>query len=220
MSQALADRIAARGVEVQTTWGMTELSPLGTATPPGCERLDPGTSGRPAVGVNLRLTDGNGVALESQRDVEGHLWVRGASVVDRYAGEETSATVDGWFDTGDLALIVRDGHVKITGRSKDLIKSGGEWINPAEIEAIISSLPSVAQSAVIGRADPKWGERPVLIVELREGGQTSDDELIGALDGKVANWWVPSEVVRLSKMPLASTGKIDKLRLRDQYCQA
>ncbi|MBL8656693.1 MAG: AMP-binding protein [Altererythrobacter sp.] len=220
LPQALADRIALRGIEVQTTWGMTELSPLGTATPPGAGPRDARSSGRPAVGVDLRLTDASGVALENQRDAEGHLWVRGASVVERYAGEEEPATVEGWFDTGDLARIDGDGYIQITGRSKDLIKSGGEWINPAEIEAIISALPGVVQSAVIGRADPKWGERPVLLVELRKDDKTSDEELLGALDGKVASWWIPREVVRLTEMPLAPTGKIDKLRLRDQYCRA
>lgn len=220
MSQTLADRIAARGVEVQTTWGMTELSPLGAATPPGSRRRDPRTSGRPAVGVDLRLSDAAGEPLAVQRNAEGHLWVKGDAVVERYLGQQDPATTDGWFDTGDLARIDSDGHIRITGRSKDLIKSGGEWINPAEIEAIISALPGVAQSAVIGRADPKWGERPVLLVELREDGDTSDDELLGALDGKVANWWIPREVVRVGQMPLAPTGKIDKLRLRDQYCGA
>lgn len=220
MQQALADRIAARGIEVQTTWGMTELSPLGTATPPGSGRGDPRMSGRPAVGVDLRLTDAAGALLANQRDAEGHLWVRGASVVERYLGEEKPATVDGWFDTGDLARIDGEGHLQITGRSKDLIKSGGEWINPAEIEAIVSALPSVAQSAVIGKPDARWGERPLLLVELRDNREASDAELLGALAGKVASWWIPSEVVRLDEMPLAPTGKIDKLRLRDQYCRA
>lgn len=219
MSQGLMDRITARGIEVQTTWGMTELSPLGTATPPRTAQSDPRTSGRPAVGVDLRLADDTGAPLEDQRDGEGHLWVKGAAVVERYLGDEKPATVDGWFDTGDLARIGEDGHIRITGRSKDLIKSGGEWINPAQIEAIISALPSVAQSAVIGRSDPKWGERPLLLVELRKGGAASDEELLAALDGRVADWWIPREVIRLTEMPLASTGKIDKLRLRDQYCR-
>lgn len=219
MSRALTERITAHGIEVQTTWGMTELSPLGTATPPGERRRDPAASGRPAIGVDLRLTDAAGVPLPDHRNAEGHLWVKGAAVVERYLGQRNSATVDGWFDTGDLARIDADGHIRITGRSKDLIKSGGEWINPAEIEAIISALPSVAQSAVIGRADPKWGERPVLFVALRDNLAASDDELLGALAGKVASWWIPGEVVRLSEMPLAPTGKIDKLRLREQYCR-
>lgn len=220
MSRALMERIEARGVEVQTTWGMTELSPLGTATPPGAKLRDPRTSGRPAPGVDLRLTDADGKVLAKQRGVEGHLWVKGSAVVDRYLGQDEPATVNGWFDTGDLARIDEDGHLQITGRSKDLIKSGGEWINPAAIEAIISALQCVSQAAVIGKEDPKWGERPLLLVELREGVDPSDEELLAALKGKVANWWIPSEIVRLPQMPLAPTGKIDKLRLRDEYCRA
>ncbi|MEW4449427.1 long-chain-fatty-acid--CoA ligase [Qipengyuania sp. JC766] len=220
MAQALMDRIEARGIAVQTTWGMTELSPLGTATPPNSEVRDPRAAGRPAVGVDLRLTDETGTPLPRQRDVEGYLWVRGPAVVERYFGQEESATVDGWFDTGDLARIDHYGTVRITGRSKDLIKSGGEWINPGEIETIISALPCVAQSAVIGRSDPKWGERPLLLVEFREGFSPSDEDLLAELKGKVANWWIPQEVVRLRAMPLAPTGKIDKLRLRNQYCRA
>ena len=220
MSQALMDRIEQRGIEVQTTWGMTELSPLGTATPPGAKARDPRTSGRPAIGVDLRLTDGEGNPLDVQREVEGHLWVRGAAVVDRYFGQERQATADGWFNTGDLARIERDGTVLITGRSKDLIKSGGEWINPTEIETVISALPCVSQSAVIGRSDPKWGERPLLLVELRDGYSPTDAELLAELDGRVASWWIPDHVVRLPQMPLAPTGKIDKLRLRNEYCNA
>ena len=220
MSAALMTRIEARGIEVQTTWGMTELSPLGTATPPGTSRRDPHTSGRPAVGIDLRLADADGVPLEDQRDGEGHLWVKGSAVVERYLGQGEPATVEGWFDTGDLAKIDDNGHLQITGRSKDLIKSGGEWINPAEIEAIISALPSVSQSAVIGRVDAKWGERPLLLIELRDGSSPSDHDLLAALTGKVANWWIPQEVIRLPEMPLAPTGKIDKLRLRNQYSRA
>ena len=211
MAQSLMDRIEALGIAVQTTWGMTELSPLGTATPPNADNRDPRSSGSPAIGVDLRLCDAEGTPLSKQREVEGHLWVR---------GQDEPATRDGWFDTGDLARIERDGTVRITGRSKDLIKSGGEWINPGEIETIISALPSVSQSAVIGRSDPKWGERPLLLVEFREGFAPSDEDLLGELKGKVASWWIPQEVVRLRAMPLAPTGKIDKLRLRNEYCRA
>lgn len=220
MAPALMDRIEARDIAVQTTWGMTELSPLGTATPPGADRRDPRSSGRPALGVDLRLSDAEGTPLSQQRGVGGHLWVRGEAVVERYFGQDEPATVDGWFDTGDLARIERDGTVSITGRSKDLIKSGGEWINPGEIETIISALPCVSQSAVIGRSDPKWGERPLLLVEFREGCAPSDEDLLAELKGKVAAWWIPQEVVRLHEMPLAPTGKIDKLRLRNEYCRA
>ena len=220
MPHALMTRIEQRGIIVQTTWGMTELSPLGTATPPGATSRDHRMSGRAAPGVDLRLADVEGVPLKEQRGAEGHLWVRGGSVVERYLGEDEPATVDGWFDTGDLARIDADGSLQITGRSKDLIKSGGEWINPAEIEAIVSASPMVAQAAVIGRADPKWGERPLLLVEMRDECEASDEELVAPLNGKVASWWIPQEIVRLKEMPLAATGKIDKLRLRDEYCRA
>ncbi len=217
MSLSLMERIERRGIRVQTTWGMTEISPLGTATPPAAEARDPLASGRPAIGIDLLLTDASGTALEQQRGAEGHLWVRGPSVVERYLGQEEPITRDGWFDTGDLARIDERGTLSITGRAKDLIKSGGEWINPAEIEAIVGAHPDVSLAAVIGREHDKWGERPVLLVELRDGTQISDEALLDTLDGKVANWWRPDKVLRLANMPLAATGKVDKLRLRSEY---
>jgi fatty-acyl-CoA synthase len=216
---ALMRRIEQKlGVVVQTSWGMTELSPSGTMARPN----DPGrsalVSGRPAIGIDLLLTDASGRALPEQRNIEGHLRVRGTSVVERYFGQEQSATdAEGWFDTGDLARIDGDGNLMITGRAKDLVKSGGEWINPAEIEAIICSLPEVSLAAVIGRPDPKWGERPVLLVELRERQSLSDEALLAPLRDRVASWWIPDAVIRLGKMPLAPTGKIDKMRLRTEY---
>jgi fatty-acyl-CoA synthase len=207
------------GVRVQTTWGMTELSPLGTATPPTAASRSASRSGRPAVGIDLLLTDADGAPLPEQRGCEGRLRVRGASVVGRYFGEDEPAVdADGWFDTGDLAVIDGDGHVSITGRTKDLIKSGGEWINPGEIEAIVGALPEVALVAVVGRPHAKWGERPVLIVELRKGADLSDDALLAALRPRVARWWLPDAIVRVPAMPLAMTGKIDKKRLRADHC--
>ena len=110
------------------------------------------------------------------------------------------------------------GNLTITGRAKDLIKSGGEWINPAEIEAIVGALPQVSLAAVIGRSDPKWGERPILLVETCEPS-VSDAELLAPLNGRVASWWVPDAIIRLDTMPLAPTGKIDKLQLRAEYGQ-
>jgi|TARA_R100000049_G_C1956262_1_gene111962 fatty-acyl-CoA synthase len=217
MAPALMERIERRGIRVQTTWGMTEISPLGTAMPPAARVRAPSASGRPAIGIDLMLTDVSGTALEEQRGAQGHLWVRGPSVVARYLDEEEPATRDGWFDTGDLARIDTSGVLTITGRAKDLIKSGGEWINPAEIEAIVGAHPDVSQAAVIGREHGKWGERPVLLVELREGTEISDETLLGTLDGRVANWWRPDAVMRIANMPLAATGKVDKLRLRSEY---
>ena len=219
LPQSLMERIEKRlGVTVQTSWGMTELSPSGTVASPDATTRAAHLSGRPPVGVDFLLTDAEGRPLPEQRGVEGHLRVRGASVIERYFGEERLATdAAGWFLTGDLARIDAAGNLTITGRSKDLIKSGGEWINPAEIEALVSALPEVSLVAVIGRAHPKWGERPLLIVEMRAPDAISDEALLATLRGKVPSWWVPDEVIRVPRMPLSPTGKIDKLRLRVEY---
>ena len=219
LSPALMERLERRlGVSVQTSWGMTELSPLGTMSPPHDPKRSAAVSGRPAVGIDLLLTDAEGRPLPEQRNAEGHLRVRGASVVERYFGEDHPATdAEGWFDTGDLARIDMDGNLLITGRAKDLIKSGGEWINPAEIEAIVGAIPEVALAAVIGRPHPKWGERPILLVELREDQSLSDEAILAPLRGRIASWWIPDAVIRLQNMPLGSTGKIDKARLRAKY---
>ncbi|WP_282278024.1 AMP-binding protein [Stenotrophomonas sp. PS02297] len=219
MAPALMERIEQRlGVSVQTSWGMTELSPTGTVAPPGDRQRAAHLSGRPSIGVDLLLTDAEGNALPQQRGVEGHLRVRGASVVQCYFGQvQPAVDAQGWFDTGDLARIDGDGSLVITGRAKDLIKSGGEWINPGEIESIVGERPEVSLAAVIGRAHPKWGERPILLVELRDGCALTDAALLDALRGRVASWWLPDAVVRVDHMPLAATGKIDKMRLRTEY---
>jgi fatty-acyl-CoA synthase len=215
---ALIRRMEERlGVRVQTSWGMTELSPLGTIAP---ARGDTPAiaSGCPPLGLDLKLTDAAGITLPAQRNITGHLKVKGASVVDRYYKAPTDALdAEGYFDTGDLASIDDDGNLTICGRSKDLIKSGGEWINPTEIEAIVGRLPAVAQVAVIGRADPKWGERPVLVVESQQSQVIDKTALLDALRGNVADWWIPDRVIQVAHMPLAATGKIDKNRLRAEY---
>ena len=217
--QALMDRLEKRlGVSVQTSWGMTELSPLGTTTPATAAVRRAHQSGRPPIGVDLLLKDAGGMPLPEQRGHEGRLHARGASVIERYFGEDESAVdADGWFDTGDLAVIDADGNVSITGRTKDLIKSGGEWINPGEIEAVVGALPEVALVAVIGRPHAKWGERPILIIEPRKGARITDETLLDALRARVASWWLPDAIVRVDTMPLAMTGKIDKGRLRVEY---
>lgn len=216
---ALMERIEARlGVTVQTSWGMTELSPSGVFAVPDDPARGAAISGRPAIGVDLLITDAEGRALPVQRDVEGHLRVRGAAVIERYFGDDRSATdADGWFATGDLAKIDKSGNLIITGRAKDLIKSGGEWINPAEIEAVVSTLPEVSLAAVIGRQHPKWGERPILLVQTNGQEVISDEDLLAPLRDRVASWWIPDAIIRLPLMPLAPTGKIDKIRLRVEY---
>jgi fatty-acyl-CoA synthase len=206
------------GVVVQNSWGMTELSPVGVFGVLSNPDRRANVSGRPAIGVDLMVADETGAPLPRQRDQEGRLHVRGAAVIDRYFGQSHSVVdAEGWFDTGDLAKIDRKGNLMITGRSKDLIKSGGEWINPAEIEALVCELPEVSLAAVIGKADVKWSERPLLLVELREGQEITDQDLLGSLKGRIASWWIPDTVVRLPAMPLASTGKIDKISLRATY---
>jgi len=216
---ALIRRLEQRlGAVVQTSWGMTELSPLGTIAPLDGASIEARASGRPAMGLDLKLTDAEGVTLPRQRGVVGHLKVKGASVLDRYFKAETDALDDeGYFDTGDLANIDEAGNLTIGGRSKDLIKSGGEWINPAEIEDIVGRYPAVGQVAVVGRFDAKWGERPVLIVEMRQGETMDAPALLQTLRGKVADWWLPDQIVQIGAMPLAATGKIDKNRLRADY---
>jgi acyl-CoA synthetase (AMP-forming)/AMP-acid ligase II len=156
--------------------------------------------------------------LPRQRGVVGHLKVKGASVIERYFKAESSALdADGYFATGDLASIDDAGNVSICGRSKDLIKSGGEWINPTEIEDLVGTHPAVCLAAVIARPDAKWGERPVLIVEWQQGAVADGHALLAFLRGKVASWWLPDEVLGIDPMPLAATGKIDKNQLRSDY---
>ncbi len=215
--EALIRRMEERlGARVQTSWGMTELSPMGTIAP--ADEISAGASGRPPMGLDLKLTDANGVTLKQQRGTVGHLKAKGASVVARYfKAEQDALDSEGYFDTGDLATIDEDGNLTICGRSKDLIKSGGEWINPAEIEDIVGRHPAVGQVAVIGRVDEKWGERPVLIMEPRRGQSLDAQALLASLRGKVADWWIPDQVLQIEVMPLAATGKIDKNRLRADY---
>lgn len=217
--ESLLRRMEARlNCTVQTSWGMTELSPLG-AISPRTER--PGGakgSGRPPLGLDLLLTDADGAPLPDQRSGVGHLKVKGHSVVSQYFGAAEPATdADGWFDTGDLASLDEVGNLTLAGRSKDLIKSGGEWINPVEIEDVIGALPAVNLVAVIARADARWGERPLMIIEAAGEEAPDDQTLKEALKGHVADWWIPDQIIRLETMPLAATGKINKAQLRATY---
>ena len=221
-SDALITRIEdTLGVNVQTSWGMTELSPLGTISPP--DALPPGGprgSGQLSIGLDMKLVDQNGAALPQQRMVTGRLMVKGASVAERYYKDEQNALdSEGYFDTGDLASIDEMGNLIIAGRSKDLIKSGGEWINPAAIERVVGGMPSVSLAAVVGCIDLKWGERPVLIIEPCRDHKVNERELLDSLRGKIPNWWIPDRVIVIERMPLAATGKIDKKRLRESIAR-
>lgn len=203
------------GAYVQASWGMTELSPLGTIASP-TPSAGAIASGRPPMGLDLKLTDASGTTLSEQRGVLGHLWVKGASVLDRYFRADADSLDDeGYFNTGDLAEIDGDGNLTIGGRSKDLIKSGGEWINPAEIEAIIGRDSTVSLVAVVPTPHDKWGERPLLIVQPQPGSEVHGRALVDSLRGKVADWWIPERIARVDAMPLSGSGKIDKIRLRE-----
>lgn len=219
------------GVDVIHAWGMTEVSPLGTAYAATSElaalpfeeqlpyRL---TQGRPPLGVDLKLIDDEGNAKPHDGKANGRLMVKGGFVVRRYFGGEDSEILDseGYFDTGDVASIDARGFMRITDRAKDVIKSGGEWISSIDIENIAMSHPKTALAAVIGIPHPKWDERPVLLVKLRDGEQAEDEEYRGFLEGKIARWWMPDLIRFVDDIPLGATGKVDKKAIRALFGEA
>lgn len=215
------------GVDLIHAWGMTETSPLGTVNRPlqKHDNLDPDTQsalrlgqGRPAWGVDLRIVDEDGTPLPHDGETQGHLQIRGHWVVESYYGQSQSAlTLDGWFDTGDIATIDGDGYMIIRDRAKDIIKSGGEWISTVELENIAIAHPEIANAAAIAARHPKWDERPVLIAVRTEGSSIDEAELRAFYDGKVASWQVPDRVIFVDALPLGATGKVLKIKLRAEY---
>ena len=215
------------GVEVIHAWGMTEMSPLGTlgslkpeyAGLKGESRLDiQQKQGHSPFCVEMKITDDAGNPMPWDGKTFGRLKVRGPAVARRYFKDDAEILdADGFFDTGDVGTIDRYGYLNITDRSKDVIKSGGEWISSIELENLAVGHPKVAEAAVIGVRHPKWDERPLLVVVLKEGQSASKDELLGFLNGKIANWWMPDDVVFVREIPHTATGKIQKTVLRDQF---
>lgn len=208
-------------------WGMTETSPLGTANQPKGKHADLDADamaklrlgqGRPPFGIDLRIVDDKGNALPHDGKTEGALQVKGHWVVDTYFGKDVSAlTEDGWFDTGDVSTVDADGYMVIRDRTKDIIKSGGEWISSVDLEGIAVSHPGIAMAAAIGATHPKWGERPVIIAVKAEGADPSEKDIIAHFDGKVAKWQTPDAVVFTDAIPLNATGKMLKNKLREQF---
>jgi fatty-acyl-CoA synthase len=175
--------------------------------------------GRPPLGVQLKLTDDVGADRPRDGASFGRLKIRGAFVAREYFRGDGGAILDaeGFFDTGDVATIDPEGYMQITDRAKDVIKSGGEWISSIEIENIAAGHPKALLAAVIGVHHPKWEERPLLLVRLKDGESATADEFLGYLEGKIAKWWMPDDVQFVDDIPLGATGKIDKKLIRQRF---
>jgi fatty-acyl-CoA synthase len=215
------------GVDVTHAWGMTEMSPLGTLATPNAatKHLDAEgqlrlklKQGRVPLGVEMEIEDDAGRPLPHDGTTFGRLKVKGPFVVGEYFKGDGGDILDpaGFFDTGDVASIDPQGFMQITDRAKDVIKSGGEWISSIEIENLAVGHPKAALCAVIGAAHPKWDERPVLLVKLKDGESASKEDFLGFLEGKIAKWWTPDDVVFVDDIPLGATGKIDKKLIRER----
>ena len=220
------------GVDVIHAWGMTEMSPLGTLARLQNRHLDLSEAAQQKIlekqghviyGVDMKIVDDNTTELPWDGQTFGNLMVRGPWIVRSYfKGEggdplKYDAKGEGWFPTGDVATIDAQGYMQITDRSKDVIKSGGEWISSIDLENLAIAHPAVANAAVIGVAHPKWDERPLLIVVKRPDSTVTREELLKFYDGKVAKWWVPDDVQFVDSIPLGATGKILKTKLREQF---
>ena len=211
------------GVEVLHAWGMTEMSPLGTVCTLKNKQLALDSAGRLKVrlkqgravyGVDMKIVDPSGAELPWDGKTFGDLLVRGPWIIDRYFKSDESPLVDGWFPTGDVATIDADGYMQITDRSKDVIKSGGEWISSIDVENIAMAHPAVAMAACVGMPHPKWDERPIVVVSLKPGQAVTREELLAFYEGRIAKWQIPDDVVFLPAIPLGATGKMQKMTLR------
>jgi fatty-acyl-CoA synthase len=221
------------GVEVIHAWGMTEMSPMGTLATLAPEDQDASfddkiklklKQGRTPFTVEMKIVNDAGERLPHDGKTFGRLMVRGPAVAKAYfrgdGARNAQGTVldpEGYFDTGDVATIDAKGYMQITDRAKDVIKSGGEWISSIEIENIAVGAPGVANAAVIGIYHPKWDERPLLIVQAAPGGAPTKESMLAYLEGKIAKWWTPDDVVFVDAIPLGATGKINKLALRETF---
>jgi fatty-acyl-CoA synthase len=214
-------------VGVIHAWGMTEMSPLGTLCTKKGSLVDMDDAdwkklelkqGRPAYSVEMKITDDEGKELPMDGKTFGRLKVKGPAISSSYfKGEGASAFDDEhWFDTGDVATIDQYGYMQITDRSKDVIKSGGEWISSIDLENFAVGCPGVAEAAAVGMPHPKWSERPLLVIVKKPDAEVTRDQVLAHLEGKVASWWMPDDVVFVEDIPHTATGKISKLTLRER----
>ena len=215
-------------VEVIHAWGMTETSPLGSLCTMkggmgGLSQDDVRAikvkQGRPPYGIEMKITDDDGDEMPRDGASFGHLMVRGPCVTKSYMKGEGGRILDGdgWFDTGDVSTLDEHGYMQITDRSKDVIKSGGEWISSIDLENLAVGHPEVAEAAVIGVAHPKWNERPLLIVVSKDGSAIEKQDILDYMTGRIAKWWMPDDVVFIDEIPHTATGKIQKRALREQF---
>jgi len=203
-------------VDVRHGWGMTETTAIATMSSfGGPDRV--AKQGKSVFGVELKLVDDNGNTLPRDGVAQGELMVRGQWIVNNYHKAEKSALVDGWFPTGDIATLDASGMMQIRDRTKDVIKSGGEWISSIDLENAAIAHPHVAMAAVIGVKDPKWDERPLLFVVRKPEKALEKAEMLAFLEQRVAKWWVPDEVVFVDSLPVGGTGKVQKNELRLKY---
>jgi fatty-acyl-CoA synthase len=219
----------AYGVQVIHAWGMTEMSPLGSlctlkpeyASLTGDAKLDIlQKQGHPPFMVEMKIEDDAGRVVPWDGKSFGRLMVRGPAVARAYYKDDGGGDIldhDGFFDTGDVATMDPYGYMQITDRSKDVIKSGGEWISSIDLENLAVGHPKVAEAAVIGIRHPKWDERPLLVVVMKKGESISKDDILGYMRGKIANWWMPDDVVFVDEIPHTATGKIQKTTLRERF---
>jgi fatty-acyl-CoA synthase len=227
MPRAMIKAFSDMGVEPRHAWGMTEMSPLGTvcslqpqfANLPPDQKLDIlQTQGYPPFMVEMKITDDAGKPLPWDGKTFGRLKVRGPSIAAAYFRvQQEILDEEGYFDTGDVATVDKYGYMRITDRSKDVIKSGGEWISSIDLENLAVGHPKVAEAAVIGVYHPKWDERPLLIVQLKPDQSATREEILQYMDGKIAKWWMPDDVIFIDAIPHTATGKILKTALRDQF---
>jgi fatty-acyl-CoA synthase len=216
------------GVRVLQGWGMTEMSPVGAvcalnartkALPVAQRRRIQAKQGRAPWGVEMKIVDEQGQPLPHDGVASGLLMVRGPWIASGYFrdDEATAEAIHGdWFSTGDVATIDPQGYMEITDRAKDVIKSGGEWISSIALENHAVAHPDLAECAVIGCPHPRWGERPLLVAVARSGAKPDKAQILAFLEGKVAKWWLPDDVVFIDELPHTATGKIAKARLREQ----
>jgi fatty-acyl-CoA synthase len=214
------------GVEVRHGWGMTETTAVATigclseqdmARPPAERHAVIARQGKSLFGVDIKVVDDSGATLPRDGIAQGELMVRGQWVASGYYRTEGSALVDGWFATGDIASIDADGRMQIRDRTKDVIKSGGEWISSIDLENAALAHPAVAMAAVIGVKHPKWEERPLLLVVRKPGQALERDDVLAFLAERVAKWWLPDEVLFVESLPVGGTGKVQKNELRQRY---